>query len=78
MAFGDENIYCYKQESETKLSTERLLCDVHVQYCTQTSNFSSVIPARGYNIDSLALPQSETIDKTIEAADDAVKQAARE
>jgi hypothetical protein len=32
--FGDENVYCLKQESETKLSTVRLLCDVHVQYCT--------------------------------------------
>jgi len=32
--FGDENVYCLKQESETKLSTVRLLWDVHVQYCT--------------------------------------------
>jgi hypothetical protein len=32
--FGDANIYYLKQESETKLSTVRFLCDVHVQYCT--------------------------------------------
>jgi hypothetical protein len=44
----------------------------------QTSNFSSAIPAHGYNIDSLALPQSGTIDKSTEAAGDVLKQTARE
>jgi len=48
-------------------------CAMFVSSIVQTSNFSSAIPAHGYNIDSLALPQSENIDKTVEAADDAVK-----
>jgi hypothetical protein len=44
----------------------------------QTSNFSSAIPAHGYNIESLAFPQSGTIDKSTEAAGDVLKQTARE
>jgi hypothetical protein len=44
----------------------------------QTSNFGSAIPTRGYNIDSLALPQSGTIDKSAEAAGNVLKQTARE
>lgn len=53
-------------------------CVMFMSSIVQTSNFSSVIPAHGYNIDSLALPQSENIDKTVQAADDVMKQAARE
>ena len=53
-------------------------CAMLVSSIVQTSNFSSAIPKQGYNIDSLALPQSENIDKTVEAADEATKQAARE
>jgi len=44
----------------------------------QTSNFSSAIPAHEYNIDSLALPQSVTIDNGKEAAGEVLKQTPRE
>jgi hypothetical protein len=53
-------------------------CAVFMSSIVQTSNFSSAIPAHGYNIDSLALPQSGTIDKTTEAAGCVLKQSARE
>jgi hypothetical protein len=53
-------------------------CAMFMSSIVKTSNFSSAVPAHGYNIDSLALPQSGTIDKITEAAGCVLKQSARQ
>jgi hypothetical protein len=70
---------CIVLNKEVKQSCpQKGFCAMFMSIIVETSNFNSAIPAHGYNIDSLALPQSGTVDKTTEDADDSLKQATRE